>query len=323
MVEAREVDPQDEAGLSAWYAALRAGATAGRAAPLIATYGSMAVSFRQPGPRVRRLPVAAVDGDRTVGALLLDLPQTENLSIAHVEIAVPPAERGRGVGAALWEWTRQRAAAAGRTVLQSEIHVPAGETVETWPGARFAAARGFTSRHVEDHLVLDLPAATPPLAVPGGYELVTWAGPCPPERVDDLAAMRTAMARDVPAGEMIREPPAWDADQVRTAEERMARSYLSLVAMLRSAAGEPSGYTNILLPRDEPDDAFQDDTFVATAHRRRGLATVLKTANLAQLHQHAACRLHTWTAPDNAPMQATNARFGFGAVERTHTYELS
>jgi GNAT superfamily N-acetyltransferase len=70
---------------------------------------------------------------------------------------------------------------------------------------------------------------------------------------------------------------------------------------------------------------LQDDTFVAAAHRGRGLSSALKAANLRRLEEQRGGRrwMHTWTAGTNAAMQAVNARFGFRAVEQTHEYELS
>jgi GNAT superfamily N-acetyltransferase len=322
MIEVREVDPADEAGFSGWYAALRDGAVAGRDAPLVSPYGALAASLRSPGPSLRRIPVAAVSGGETVGALLFELPLVEDLSTAMIEVDVPPAWRGRGVGSALWEWASLRAAAEERTVLQSEIHVPVGHTVGSWPGSRFAGRLGFVSRHVEDHLVLRLPAAVPEAAVPEGYGVVGWVGACPESLVASYAAMRTVMAQDVPVGELTREAARWDVARVRTVEARLARSYVSLVSLV-SAAGEPAGYTELLVSLDDPDNVIQDDTFVARARRGRRLAAVLKAANLRALAEYGGkpAWVHTWTGADNAAMRAVNDAFGFTVVERTHNYE--
>ncbi|MBL7252822.1 GNAT family N-acetyltransferase [Paractinoplanes lichenicola] len=325
MLEIREVDVHDDAALRAWHAAVREGESAGRVAPLVFTYDSMANSFRSPGPNTRRLPVAAVQDGGTVGALLIDMPLREDLTTAVVEINVPPAHRDRGVGEALWQWARSRTIAEARPVLSVEINVPAGRTPADWPGSRFAERRGFRSVHVEDHFVLALPAPVPPAPTPEGYEVVSWAGLCPADRLADLAAMRTTMSQDVPAGEATHETAVWDADRVRVNDERTARSYLSLVALVRTTGGEPAGYTQILVPREDPDNALQEDTFVARKHRGRGLSAVLKSANLSQLAAHGGSRrfLHTWTGEDNTAMLRVNRKYGFQAVERTHTYELS
>ncbi|MBB4692646.1 GNAT family N-acetyltransferase [Paractinoplanes abujensis] len=323
MLEIREVDVHDDAALKAWHAAVREGESADRVAPLVFTYESMAASFRKPGATMRRLPVAAVRGDETVGALLIDLPLREDTHTAVVEINVPPARRGQGVGEALWQWSQARTAVEGRSVLSVEVNVPAGRTPADWAGARFAERRGFSSVHVENHFVRSLPAPVPPAAVPEGYELVSWAGRVPGDQLASLAAMRTTMSQDVPSGDAEHETTVWDADRVRVNDERMATGYLSLVSLVRTTEGEPAGYTQILVPRDDPDNALQEDTFVARKHRGRRLSAGLKSANLELLAVHAGSRrfLHTWTGEDNTAMLRVNRAYGFQPVERTHTYQ--
>ena len=179
--------------------------------------------------------------------------------------------------------------------------------------------------HVEDHFVRSLPAEVPPAPLPHGYELISWAGLCPADRLADLAAMHTTMSQDVPTGEATHETAVWDADRVRVSDERLAAGYVSLVSLVRTTDGEPAGYTQILVPREDPDNALQEDTFVAREHRGKRLSAVLKSANLTQLAGHRGSRrfLHTWTGEDNAVMLKVNRAYGFQPVERTHTYELS
>jgi GNAT superfamily N-acetyltransferase len=264
--------------------------------------------------------------------MLFELPLRENLNTAMVEIDVPPRYRRRGVGASLWDWATHRAAGAGRTIFQTEINVPARESLQTWPGARFAQRLGFASRQVEDHLVLALPidsealnALEASVAKPDGYELISWAGPCPEQHQQNYADMRTLMSRDVPIGDLTRDAAVWDVDRLRANEARMAENYVTLVCMARATAGEPAGYTLIFVSRTNPDHVSQDDTFVTRAHRGHNLGTLLKAANLRQLEQHRGGRrwLHTWTAETNGAMRNVNARFGFQTVEKLYEMEKS
>lgn len=323
MPEIREVDPHDDQALTAWYRALRDGAGADRTAPILHPYASYASSMRSPGAARRRIAVAALEDGLTVGALTFEMPLTENLSVYEAEINVPPEHRGRGVGSALADWAFRRATAEGRTIMQVEVHVPIGQSPRSWPGARFAARLGATSVHVEDHLVLSLPAAVPRPPVPGGYQLITWTGVCPDEYLADLAAMHTAMSGDAPTGEMAHETVVWDEERIRVSEQRLARSRLSLTGLVRTVKGEPAGYTQILVAHDDPDNALQEDTFVARDHRGLRLSALLKAANLEQLALHGPGRrwLHTWTSEENPAMQKVNAAFGFVAVEQTHIFE--
>jgi ADP-ribose pyrophosphatase YjhB (NUDIX family)/GNAT superfamily N-acetyltransferase len=331
MLSVREIDPNDQPLFDAWYAALSEGVTADRSAPIISSHPTMAYSLRNPGPFKRRLPVAAFDGDRLVGALLFELPLQENLDTVEVEIDVPPAHRRRGVGKALWDWAAARAAEEGRTIFQTEISVPVGFTPQTWPGSIFAARLGFSSENIEDHLVVPLPYdgqllarlhwETPNAA---GYRLISWAGPCPEDRLQEFADLHTAMARDVPTGGMTREAAVWGVERLRSNEERTDKNYLALVTMAQTVEGQPAGYTLIYVPRSDPDNVYQDDTLVLRDHRGHGLGARLKLANLEQLAKRRDSRrwLHTWTALSNGPMQKVNARFGFRVVEQHHECEL-
>ncbi len=321
-----EVDPHDDDALRAWYAALRDGACAGREAPLVSPYDAFTLSLRSPGPRLRRIPVVATEAGRTVGALLLEMPLTGSRNTAQVEIDVPVEHRRRGVARTLWAWAVARAAEEGRPVLQTDVHVPTGESPQSWPGALFARGLGFASENVEDHLVLDLPVADdlPGRRLDPAYRLVRWAGPCPDVHLARYAGLQTAMKADVPTGGMTREATAVDEETVRTSDARLSRSHLILVTLATTADGDPAGYTLMLVPYGDPDNVLQDDTLVLRDHRSNGLGAALKAANLRQLAEHHARgrRLHTWTAESNAPMQAVNAQFGFRPVEKLHEMEL-
>ncbi|GAA0963263.1 hypothetical protein GCM10009554_82320 [Kribbella koreensis] len=325
MITVREIDPHDEQAFDAWYAVLRAGAVADREVPLVFSHQATANSLRSDNPIKTRLPVAAFDGERVVGAMLFEYYLKNDLDAVIVEIDVLPAERRQGIGTALWGWARSKAASLGRTIYQAELAVPDGFTPETWPGSLFAAKLGFVVEHVEDHLVVPLPyehrVELEPLE---GYELISWAGPCPEEYLPVYADLRSAMARDVPIGGMSREPKVWTADELRQLEERTARSYQALVVLARTLDGRPAGYTVMYLPLTDPDNVQQLDTLVLRDDRGHNLGAHLKAANLAQLAEHRTTQkwLHTWTAETNGAMQKVNARFGFVAREKNVECEL-
>jgi GNAT superfamily N-acetyltransferase len=175
---------------------------------------------------------------------------------------------------------------------------------------------------VEDHLVLDLPASRS-VPTPAGYRLRQWVGPCPDEHVASYAALQSAMNADVPTGGMTRTAVTVSPERVRTSEQRLAQSYLTIVTSAVTDDDEPAGYSLVMVPLEDPADVVQDDTLVLRAHRGHGLGAVMKAANLRLLADHArdAARLHTWTAQENGPMQAINAGFGFRAVETMHEME--
>lgn len=131
------------------------------------------------------------------------------------------------------------------------------------------------------------------------------------------------MSRAVPTGTMSRDVQVWDADRVREHQARLARSYDAVTSLALGADGEPVGYTEILVPHEDPVNVLQQDTLVLRAHRGHGLGARLKAANLRLLAGHEGSRtaLHTWTEIGNVPMQRVNARFGFTKVATMHEIE--
>jgi len=328
VISVREIDPADPVLFDQWYDALRAGAVAGREAALIGSRESFGVSLRDPSPLKARLPVAAFDDDQVVGAMLFEYRLQDNLDSIDIEIDVPPEHRRRGVGTALWQWATTRAAQLGRTIFQTEL----GVASDPWPGALFASRLGFEVEHVEDHLVVPLPYDAARLAALResagkleGYTLTSWAGLCPPEYQQAYADLHTAMDNDVPTGGMTRETVPWTVERLMTSEERVDRTYLALVTMAHTDAGEPAGYTLLYLSKTDGEYAQQDDTLVLRDHRGNNLGTHLKIANLDQLAKHRTTQpyLHTWTALSNTAMQKVNARFGFKTVEQNRELELT
>jgi len=325
MFTVREIDPADAGLFDAWYAVFLAGATADRPAAIVVTREALASSLLNRNGPMSRHAVAAFEGERVVGTMVVDYWREINLDSVEVEIDVAPVDRRRGIGTALWGWARSKAADEGRTIFQAELGMPTGFTAETWPGSAFAAKLGFAVENVEDHLVVELPwtgsVEVKPLE---GFRLTSWVGPCPEEHLQALVELQLAMDRDVPTGGMTRDSMPWDVEKIRARELRVDKNYLALQTMAQTADGRPAGYTTIYLPRADPDAAQQDDTLVLREHRGHNLGTHLKLANLEQLAKHRTTQklLHTWTAETNTAMQIVNARFGFEAQEKNVEYEM-
>lgn len=330
-----ELDPHDAPTAQRWYAAMRAGAGAGRVHPLVVTEGALLASLRAnaSNPSYDRRPYGAWDGDTCLGTLLVELPRRDNRHRAEVDVNVPPAYRRRGVGAALFDEAVRVARSAGRTVLADEVNV-AGADLADAPGGRFALARGFASRHVERRLLLELPVDGARLARlegeaarrAAGYRVVGWQGPVPGRYLAAVAWLRTLMERDVPAGEADRNAVAYDTDLVRRSEARLLdQGYGLVTALALDPGGDPVGYSTMFVPPGDGGDALQDDTFVLRAHRGHRLGTLAKVANLRRLAAGwpGARRVHAWTAEANSAMNAVNDAFGFRAVETMHEVEAT
>lgn len=338
-LQIREVLSSDEGAFARWHDAYVRGFAFGREAVLASTLAELTDSLGHPGEHLRRVAVGAFSGETCLGALLLELPLTENLATAWVEINVPPEHRGHGVGGALWIWARERALAEQRTVAQAEVYVPAAETPRTWPGGRFVTTPGCTTENVEDHLVATLPydgtrldtidVHTAAATQAGDYIIDTWVGTCPERWVQAWATLQTAMSVDVPTGGMTREPVVFTPERIQTSEARLHKHWVSLVSLAQTTDGEPVGYSRILLPRSSSEHAYQDDTLVLRAHRGARLGARVKSANLRRLPSvggvdiEALRWLHTYTEVENHAMQAVKQHFGFRMIEKLHELELS
>ena len=332
MPSIREIDPHHDAALRAWYEATYTSAVAGRRFPLVFSFESLAASLRNPSTTATRSVFAAFDGEHLVGALKLDFPLKENLDCADWTLNVAPQHRGRGFGTALYEHGMAVAAAKGRRRQLAEVDVPFEVDVQAHPGSRFALKHGFTSRHTEERMVLQLPVPQERLAElaeaarphHGDYDFTSWVDGCPEELVDAFVDMRNTMERDVPTGELDCEPTVWTPQRLRESEQRLLQQgFTSLVTAARHRGGEFAGYSLMFVPANSPAEVNQDDTLVVAAHRGHRLGTALKVRNLQSLRQRFGDRrrVHTWTDPDNTPMRDINRRFGFTSVEVMHEFE--
>ena len=150
--EVREVDVDDEAQLHAWWQAGHDGATAGRPYDLYPTWELARVAYPDRHPDWDFVLVSVHDGDRVVGAGLVNMPLADNLSNAYLEVYVPEQRRGGG-GHGTARRRRGTRPRAGRTVLSAEaVARPAApargsrsprRAATRWPTAR--ASRSWTS----------------------------------------------------------------------------------------------------------------------------------------------------------------------------------
>ena len=139
---------------------------------------------------------AADGGGNIVGCYLLTLHDRENLSMASVVLRVAPDRRRAGIGTALLRHCEERAIAAGRSRLT-------GEAWDGTSGAVFAKAIGATpgiadvqrTLYLTDEVRARLPGLRHEAAGhAAGYSLLSWVGPTPEDRLEQVAAVREAMA---------------------------------------------------------------------------------------------------------------------------------
>lgn len=284
--------------------------------------------------------VATPTADDVVGYGYASMPLTSNPHLAVVYIEVHPDHRGRGAGTALLAEVERIAADGGRTVLISwteqigepelgspDALVPPtgnGRVRASEPCHRMALNRGYVLEQAERYSVLKLPVDPELLAslhddaaarAGSDYRLHTWAGSTPPDRIDQVAVLHTRMSTDAPSAGLALDEDPWDADRVRTADERLVRSGMGSLttAVEHVPSGELAGYTRLEFPLDRPEAAFQEDTLVLAAHRGHRLGMLMKAHQLRALPQERpdVRRIHTWNAEENSYMLAINVALGF------------
>lgn len=298
---------------------------------------------------VRHLALVAREGSEVLGYSQLEVPVHDNEHLLYADLAVRPAHRRRGLGAALWEATCDLARREGRRTVLAGVDqrtepapgpgtlAPAtgsGLVRADQPGVRFALDRGLTLEQVDRYSVLQVPLPPSQLAAhhdgaaavaePHGYEAVTWIDRCPDALVDGLAVLEQAMSTDAPLGGVDWHEEPWDAARIRRLEDRRARSgrrTLTAGAVHR-ATGELAAFSQLALTA-RPDFAWQVDTLVHADHRGHRLGMLVKTTNLALLAQQApgVRRVGTWNAEENAPMLAINVALGFAPSGGSSTWQ--
>lgn len=269
--------------------------------------------------------LAAVDGDNWLGIAWLDWWLQENTHVVGAGLVVAPAYRRRGVGTRLLEAVIDRVRQEGRRQLLGMVVADAvtGKSV----GTAFAEQHGFVQRHVELHQVMELPLSEERLTelerrIAGQYDayrLVQWREHTPDEWIDQFADALSVMSEEVPMGDLELDPSRWTAARIREVEaRRLEQGRYSYTTVAVAPDGQLAAYTQLGGARDEPARLYQWDTLVRPEHRGHRLGMALKLANLRSLQAelgHPAV-VHTWNAPENAPMIAVNNHLGFRPVDQ-------
>jgi GNAT superfamily N-acetyltransferase len=245
---------------------------------------------------------AAVDPDNPVsvaqlagagGALLLHegggyayVSPSSVPAATYSMVRVEPASRGRGVGSALLEAARRRTRELGREALWGRVFDDAS--------LAFVGRRGF--HEVARDVVLERGVE------PGEGELAAGIAELRDEH------LRGAYEVYVEALPEVQGPLS---AQAQPFEEWLAHeSRDPAVAFVALDAGEVVGYAR-LHTCGVPHRLEHGLTAVRRTHRRRGLATALKLAELQWAADHGYRELRTDTIEGNVAMRAVNERLGY------------
>lgn len=314
------VRSDDEAGLRALWRVQEAARQADRpwmpAEPVDDILGDEEVT------RSRRLERwAARLHDEVIGSLLIELPLLDNTDNAAVDLQVHPQHRRQGVGRALLDLARRRAAEESRRKLIGEVADP---LVGRSAGSAFAQRAGAKQALVEMCRVLDVAALddtrlaaldAEARSAAGEYEVVQWVGPAPDDVVDEMADLSARLSTDAPMDDLDWQAEVWDAARYRESEARATAQHRLWVtsAARHVASGSVVAYTDIGWSTTVPEDAFQWTTIVEEKHRGHRLGMLLKVANTDLLRREVppVQRVFAWNAVSNTHMVAINEALGF------------
>ncbi len=161
-----------------------------------------------------------------------------------------------------------------------QLHSPAGagavgrDAIAEWlMGAAARLAQVYRISAIDPREVIT------PTEVADGYELVTWLGPTPTEKLGQVASLHATTMADAPAGETGYVPKPFTAARVAADDAKQAAAGRELVTVLAlTVDGEPAGISQAAVTLGEP-SAWQLDTAVVAAHRGKGLGRALKTSS--------------------------------------------
>ena len=319
-IEVRAVDVRDETALREWWATGR-DAAADRAYDVYPAWEHSRVALAEDNPERDLTLLGAYEGTTMVGIGVCQLPLLDNTHLAFVDIGVPPAHRGRGVGSALLSRAEELARTAGRTHWIGDTFKPVGGTSA---GARFAAAHGYEVANTEGFKVLDLRDHPDWEALErqaaerrGGYRIVEWESVTPPELVADMARALSVFMSMVPTGDLALEDGEWTPERYVENEQRVADRNRCFAAAAISPDGELVGYSDVNVSRANTTQGSVGITFVLPGHRGHSLGLAVKLANHRSLAAALPeCELvRTTNADTNAHMNAVNEQLGYRQVE--------
>jgi mycothiol synthase len=213
---------------------------------------------------------------------------------AHVAPRVLPEARRRGIGSALLRELVTHAEREGFRWASS--HVDGADEASL----AFARRFGFREfdRQVEQVLALD--GEWPPPELPAGIRLVTVAER--PELLEEAYDLAVVGFADM----AVRSPVTISRDVWLREEATLPEgSFLAL------AGDEIVGYSGLIRRGDDDRSAEDGLTVVRRSWRRRGVATLLKRAELSWAASNGFREVVTWTQQGNEAMRGLNERLGY------------
>jgi GNAT superfamily N-acetyltransferase len=213
---------------------------------------------------------------------------------------VLPDQRGHGIGDELRATLERWAVEHGATELDAPV-AEGDDGSLAWAAARGYEEAGRNSRMVLDLTAIEAPAVEPP----AGIEIVTWAER--PDLAEGLWEVAREAGPDIPGEEEteVGELDEWLERDMRGSGDRPEAVFVAV------ENGEVLGYAKLSFSDETTERAFHDLTGVKRAHRGRGIAAVLKAAQIAWAKEKGFRTLQTSNEVRNAPIRHLNAKHGY------------
>jgi GNAT superfamily N-acetyltransferase len=293
--EIRAALPEDAVGIAGVWAA---------AMPhLVKTARGVEAELRSSTSRV--VLIAVEEGEVVgYGNVYLPAPEEEAPRL-RVTVQVPPAERRRGIGTAIFEAITRAATDVGAGGLLIVV-------ADDDDSKRFATTHGFTLSRPMSHARAELSQVPEPAAVPDGLRLATF-DEVDPRRIWDAWG---AVADGDPSG--LSHTPAYDDWFATDWNHPDLRRDLSIALLT-----EDGLVVSFVSTTADPERRviWSNLTGTIPAYRGRGLAKVVKSAALNRSRDAGFATAFTGNDSNNVPMLAVNRWLGYETTAGAWTAE--
>jgi GNAT superfamily N-acetyltransferase len=219
---------------------------------------------------------------------------------AFTMVRVRPRARGRGIGSELLAAASGEARSLGADALYGRVD--AGDDASL----AWVTRRGFAEISRDLEQVRELSDAEPAPALPPGIELRLVAE----SDLEGIYAIAVEATPDL----------AVDAEMRAIPYEQWLHQHERSTFHVAFEGGRAVGFAT-LTPFGAVTDTLEHElTAVLRSHRRRGIASALKRAQIAWAAESGFRRLITWTQSGNVAMRSLNLSLGY--VERPDTISV-
>ncbi|MBK4141842.1 GNAT family acetyltransferase [Corynebacterium macginleyi] len=270
-----------------------------------------------------------------VGFIHISLPLLEERNTAEMECVLCdlplPGEPLDAKGLKVATWMGNAALKLiqqlGRTIAHVGLLHPPDTAPEYDAMAEVYQSLGFTQRHSERQLAIDIPEQPVAALFPPGLSAAVWRDyDIPGEHIDDVMRLLTVASADADTGTLSAEPIVWSRQRLEEAHQRLQsrRGHTLLVALLDDA-DDILALTE-LARHEASDPKVCEWTLTVTDrdHRRQGLAQLAKLTALHEVNRAwpQVRRCYCSVAAGAAAMNALYARLGAREISQSSAWEL-